>query len=129
MNTNTIGWDICPDALYWGARFFHERYGLPIVITENGIPQTDLVVDGKVEDTGRIAFVSAYLRGLKRAILEGVPVHGYFYWSLMDNFEWASGYKQRFGMIHVDYATQRRTLKQSALWYREVIRSNGASLR
>ncbi len=126
--SNTMGWDICPDALYWGARFFHERYQLPIVVTENGIPQTDLLVDGKVSDPNRIAFMSAYLKGLKQASREGVPVHGYFYWSLMDNFEWSSGYKQRFGIVHVDYATQRRTLKQSAHWYGDVIRSNGAIL-
>lgn len=118
------------DSLYWAARFQTERYkGKPFVITENGCCTTDWVsLDGKVHDPSRIDFTARYLRTLRRACEEGYPVLGYFHWSLMDNFEWAEGYRPRFGMIHVDYQTQKRTLKDSALWYSEVIRTNGANI-
>jgi beta-glucosidase len=72
--------------------------------------------------------MARYLRAIRRAMEEGVPVAGYFYWSIMDNFEWADGYKERFGLVHVDYQTQKRTLKDSAYWYRDLISSSGASL-
>ena len=76
----------------------------------------------------RIDYLARYLSELKRAIDEGVVVNGYFVWTLMDNFEWAYGYRQRFGIIHIDYATQERTPKDSAYWYKDVIASNGATL-
>jgi beta-glucosidase len=121
--------DVVPGGLYWGPRFYYERYKLPIVITENGTSVPDwIALDGKVHDPQRIDFMQRYLRELARARGEGADVRGYFAWSLMDNFEWAEGYRQRFGLIHVDFATQRRTRKDSFGWYREVIRSNGASL-
>ncbi len=84
--------------------------------------------DGKVHDPQRIDFTSRYLLQLDRAINNGVPVEAYFHWSIMDNFEWSSGMKHRFGLIHVDFTTQKRTLKNSAYWYRDVIVSNGLSL-
>jgi beta-glucosidase len=87
-----------------------------------------VLVDGRVKDAARIDFTSRYLHELRRAITDGTPVEAYFHWSLFDNFEWAQGYKDRFGLVFVDYPTQKRTLKDSALWYREVIVSNGASL-
>jgi beta-glucosidase len=122
-------WSVTPGALYWAPRLFHERYRLPIAITENGTSVRDWVsLDGRVHDSARVDFTARYLRELRRAIADGTPVHAYFHWSLLDNFEWAQGYKDRFGMVFVDYATQKRTLKDSALWYREVIASNGASL-
>ena len=122
-------WKRTDEALYWGTKFLAERYKLPIVITENGLTLPDWVaLDGRVHDSQRIDFLHRYLLGLKRAIDEGVDVRGYFQWSIMDNFEWAEGYKHRFGLVHVDYETQKRTLKDSAYWYREVIRSNGANL-
>ena len=127
----TLPWlNVLPDALYWSARFLSERYGrLPVVITENGLCGLDSVsLDGKVHDPQRIDCMHRYLNGLKRAAAEGIPLGGYFYWSIMDNFEWAEGYRPRFGMTHVDYPTQKRTLKDSAYWYREVIRSHGANL-
>ncbi len=119
-----------PEALYWNARFKTERYGkLPFVVTENGMCNVDWVaLDGKVHDPQRIDFVHRYLKGLKRAAKEGIPLGGYFYWSIFDNFEWAEGYKSRFGMVHVDYQTQKRTIKDSARWYGEVIRTNGAKI-
>ncbi|MFH1499057.1 MAG: GH1 family beta-glucosidase [Verrucomicrobiota bacterium] len=122
-------WKVTPDALYWGTKFLHERYQLPVVVTENGLSLPDWVsLDGAVHDPLRIDFLNRYLNSLGRAIADGVDVRGYFQWSILDNFEWAEGYKHRFGLIHVDYATQKRTLKDSARWYAEVIRTNGASL-
>jgi len=122
-------WNITPAALRWGPRFIHERYGLPVFITENGLSNTDWVAaDGKVHDPQRIDFTGRYLRELRRALTDGVPVRGYFHWSLMDNFEWAEGYKQRFGLIHVDYETLKRTPKDSYRWYRKVIGTRGAAL-
>lgn len=122
-------WDIVPDGLYWGTRFFHERYRLPIVVTENGLSNTDWVgLDGKVHDPQRIDFLTRYLRELRRVVDDGIPVLGYFHWTLTDNFEWASGFRERFGLIHVDFASQERLLKDSAFWYRDTIASNGRNL-
>jgi beta-glucosidase len=121
--------DVVPEALYWGPRFYWERYQLPVVISENGMSSSDWVaLDGGVHDPQRIDFLQRYLRELRRASSAGVKVAGYFAWSLLDNFEWAEGYRQRFGLTHVDFATQRRTPKDSFGWYREVIRTNGANL-
>jgi beta-glucosidase len=126
----TLPWlEIAGDALYWAARFQTERYHLPVVFTENGFCNTDFVhLDGAVHDPQRIDYLERYLQGLKRALAEGVPVHGYFYWSLLDNLEWAEGFKDRFGLVHVDFRTQKRTPKDSYHWYRNVIASHGASL-
>ena len=122
-------WPATPNALYWVTKFLHERYKLPVIITENGLSSMDWVsLDGKVHDMQRIDFLHRHLREVGRAIADGVDLRGYFHWSIMDNFEWAEGYKERFGLIHVDYATQKRTLKDSAYWYRDVIASNGAIL-
>jgi len=122
-------WPITPEALYWGPRFFYERYKKPIVITENGLGLSDWVgLNGEVNDPQRIDFVNRYLLSLERAIADGVDIEGYFHWSFMDNFEWYEGYKVRFGMIHVDFESQKRTPKASAHWYTDVIKSNGASL-
>jgi len=85
-------------------------------------------LDGRVHDGARIDYLHRYLLALHRAMAEGVDMRGYFQWTLMDNFEWAEGFRARFGLIHVDYATQRRTMKDSAHWYRDVIQSNGATL-
>jgi len=124
-----FGWTVAPEALYWGPKFFHDRYGLPIVIAENGMSNTDwIAADGGVHDPQRIDFLGRYLSFLQQAIEDGVSVLGYFHWSLLDNFEWAEGYSQRFGLVHVDFETQQRTLKDSAYWYRDVIRSRGSSL-
>ena len=122
-------WPVEPDSLYWGPRFLHERYQLPIVITENGLANPDWVdLDGNVRDPQRIDFTRRYLLRLRDAVQDGVDVKGYFHWSLMDNFEWAEGYAKRFGLIHVDYQTLKRTPKASFHWYRNVIATNGASL-
>jgi beta-glucosidase len=89
----------------------------------------DLVaLDGKVHDPQRINYMNRYLLQLERAIQDGIDVRGYFYWSILDNFEWAEGYKARFGLVYTDYATQQRTPKDSALWYKDVIAANGVNL-
>jgi beta-glucosidase len=118
----TIG----PEALYWAprhaAKLWHAK---EIYITENGTSSADQPsADGVVYDTDRVMYLRSYLTQLQRAASEGVPVRGYFLWSLLDNFEWTDGYATRFGVIHVDYATQKRTPKLSASFYREVIARN-----
>ncbi len=125
----SFNWPVTPEVLYWGPRFMYERYGVPLFITENGLANADWVsLDGAVHDPQRIDFTRRYLLALERAIADGVDMRGYFHWSLMDNFEWANGYRERFGLVFVDYATQQRVLKDSARWYAEVIASNGAKL-
>jgi len=122
----TMDWNVTPECLLWGPKFFYERYGLPVVVTENGLASCDWVhADGEVADPGRIDYVRHHLQNLRQAANNGVDVAGYFYWSIMDNFEWAHGYQQRFGLVHVDFDTQKRTPKQSAYWYRDVINSSG----
>ena len=122
-------WKMTPSCLYWGPRFLHERYKLPVVITENGMAGCDWAArDGRVHDPHRIDFTARYLSELRRACADGVDVRGYFHWTLMDNFEWAQGYKMRFGLVHVDFANQTRTIKDSGHWYAKVIRSNGSEL-
>ena len=115
-----------PEALYWGPRHAASIWGAKeIYITENGCSSSDIpAADGKVYDTDRVMFLRSYLTQLQRATSEGVPVRGYFLWSLMDNFEWADGYTNRFGIHYVDYETQKRTPKLSADFYREVIARN-----
>ena len=124
-----LNWDIYPEALKWGVKLNYKRYGLPIYITENGISTHDWVsLDGKVHDPNRIDFLCRYLKGLKTAVDEGCDVRGYFQWSFIDNFEWARGYNPRFGIVFVDYSTQKRTLKDSAYWYKKTIETNGSEL-
>lgn len=118
-------WPVTPEALYWGPKFLYERYRKPIYITENGMACHDTVSqDGKVHDPNRIDFLARYLKNLKRAA-EEIDKRGYFQWSLMDNFEWDKGYAERFGIIYVDFETQERIWKDSAYWYRDLIRRNG----
>ncbi len=120
----SLKWPITPPVMYWGPRLVYERYGLPIVITENGQGCNDRIfLDGKVHDPDRIDFLQRYLGELSRAVADGVPVTGYFHWSLTDNLEWHSGYDEHFGLIYIDYRTQDRILKDSALWYAELIKS------
>ncbi|MCM1221335.1 MAG: family 1 glycosylhydrolase [Lachnospiraceae bacterium] len=124
-----MGWPITPEALYWIPRFHYERYHLPILITENGMANIDFIMsDGQVHDPQRIDYMRRYLKEVRRAVDDGIPVMGYQYWSFMDNFEWADGYDKRFGLIYVDYQTLERTPKDSARFYAEVIRTNGENL-
>ncbi|MDR3013370.1 MAG: beta-glucosidase [Chitinispirillales bacterium] len=126
---NTYDWPITPDVLYWAGKFFYERYKKPLVITENGTCIAECVSkDGSVHDPQRTEFIADHLIAVKRAIDEGIPYRGYFYWSLLDNFEWHWGYKHRFGMVHVDFETGERIIKDSGKFYGEVIRSGGGNL-
>jgi beta-glucosidase len=119
---------IGPEAMYWAPRHAARLWGVKsIYITENGTSATDEpATDGNVYDVDRIMYLRNYLLHLQRATSEGVPVAGYFLWSLMDNFEWSDGYQKRFGLYRVDFDTQRRTPKLSASFYREMIRRNAA---
>jgi beta-glucosidase len=122
-----MGWEVDPDGLVALLRRVHKEYGpIPLYITENGAAYDDRVAaDGSVPDPDRVAYYDAHLRACAEAISAGVPLRGYFAWSLLDNFEWAWGYSRRFGIIHVDYETQVRTPKASAHWYANVIRQGG----
>ena len=121
-----IGMPVRPECMYYLAKYAWERYGLPILYTENGFSNLDFVMlDGHVHDPQRIDYIHRYLLSVARAIQDGIPIEGYLYWSIMDNFEWAKGYDLRFGLVYIDYPTQKRTLKDSALYYKEIIASNG----
>ena len=124
-----LKWPVAPECMYYGVTNLYRRYGLPICITENGQSSNDRVfLDGKVHDIDRIDFLHRYLLLLKRGIDEGTPVIGYLHWSFLDNFEWAEGYDERFGLVYVDYRDMRRIPKDSAFWYADVIATNGAAL-
>ena len=126
---SNIGWPVTPDAIKWAAKYLYERYNMPIIISENGMSCHDSVsLDGKVHDPNRIDYYNRYLLKVEEAIDEGTDIIGYFAWSFMDNFEWARGYRERFGLIYVDYETQERIIKDSGYWYSEVIKTNGESL-
>ncbi|CAN5386597.1 GH1 family beta-glucosidase [soil metagenome] len=114
-----------PEAAYWAVRHVSDLWQpQALYISENGCPSSDVVRQGAIEDTDRILYLRSYILQLQRAAAEGYPIKGYFLWSLLDNFEWAEGYKKRFGITHVDFGTQKRTPKLSAAWYRELIRRN-----
>jgi beta-glucosidase len=119
--------NIIPAAAYWGVRLVSEQLGdrrLPVYLSENGLSDSAKAdATGFVSDVDRIAYARAYLSQLHRAHAEGYPVSGYYHWSFLDNFEWAEGFRCRFGLVHVDYATQRRTPKLGFQWYRETIRA------
>lgn len=117
---------ITPQAMYWAIRHAVEVYSVKdIYITENGICFDDQVNErGEIHDLGRCEYIRAYLKALHRAIQEGYPVRGYFLWSFIDNYEWAEGYTKRFGIVHVDYLSQKRTPKLSAHWYSVLTREN-----
>lgn len=120
-------WEIYPEGLYDLLVRLERDYHHPCwLVSENGVPVMDtLAPDGAVHDPERVDYLHAHIREVERAISAGVPVAGYFVWSLLDNFEWALGYRMRFGLVHVDFATQKRTPKDSAAWYASVIRANG----
>jgi len=122
-----MGWEVYPEGLTLLLRRLHQEYGVPqLYITENGCSYADGPDgNGRVPDQRRLNFLRDHFQAAWRAIQEGAPLAGYFVWSLMDNFEWAEGYSQRFGLVWVDYATQERILKDSARWYRDVIGQNG----
>jgi beta-glucosidase len=118
-----MDWEIVPERLTELLVRLEKDYGLPTVITENGAAFDDEpAADGSVHDADRTAYLADHIRAVAAARSAGADVRGYFAWSLMDNFEWAYGYAKRFGLVHVDYGSQRRTVKDSGLWYRDTIR-------
>jgi beta-glucosidase len=127
LPTTEMGWEIEPSGLHATLLRLHREYpATPLVITENGAAFDDQVAaDGAVHDEDRRSFLEGHLRACHQAIADGVDLRGYLAWSLMDNFEWGFGYSKRFGIVHVDYDTQRRTLKDSARWYAKVAQDNG----
>ena len=122
-----MGWEIDPQGLYDVLTTVHREYGrIPLYVTENGAAFADAPgPDGTVADPQRVAYLDSHFRAAHRAIADGVDLRGYFVWSLLDNFEWAWGYSKRFGLVYVDYPTQRRIPKSSARWFAEVARGNG----
>ncbi|HZW41493.1 MAG TPA: family 1 glycosylhydrolase, partial [Agromyces sp.] len=128
LPVTAMEWEVQPDGLRELLVRVHDEYaasaGVRLYVTENGAAYDDTVsADGRVHDAERTAFLESHLGAILDAVHEGVPVHGYFYWSLMDNFEWAWGYDKRFGLVRVDYETQERTVKDSGLAYASIIRN------
>lgn len=121
-----MDWEVYPEGLYEILQWIKETYDNPVVyITENGAAFEDELYDGEVDDHQREGYLSSYLENLHLAIHDGVEVHGYFVWSLLDNFEWDYGHSRRFGIVYVDYRTLKRTIKRSGHWYSRVIQNNG----
>jgi beta-glucosidase len=128
MPRTTIGWPVQPEAFRHTLLAVHRRYRLPIYVLENGTANTDQIDrNGEVADQPRIDFLRAFTAAMFEAVKEGADVRGYFVWSLLDNFEWGSGYGQRFGITYVDYPTQRRIPKASFHWYAALIEATSRS--
>ncbi|MBW1710066.1 MAG: beta-glucosidase [Deltaproteobacteria bacterium] len=124
-----MGWEVYPQAIYESLMRFKEEWGDPVVyVTENGAAFEDSLKDGEINDSRRVQYLQKYLAATQKAMSDGVKVKGYFVWTLIDNFEWTEGYTQRFGIVYVDYATQKRIPKASAHWYRDLIEANGFDL-
>ncbi len=122
VNHTAMGWEINPESFYRTLKRFSQYQGIKeIIVTENGAMFKDELRDGQVRDQDRIDYFQQYLSALLRAKREGVPVRGYFAWTLMDNFEWSEGFHARFGLIHVDFKTQLRTIKDSGYWFRDLL--------
>jgi beta-glucosidase len=123
-----MGWEVYPQGLYELLVHLHAEYAVPpLYVTENGAAFDDVRMNGKVSDARRIAYLESHIGAIADAIDEGVPVAGYFVWSLLDNFEWSRGYSQRFGLVYVDFETLERVPKDSYLWYRDFIAAQRAS--
>ena len=122
-----MGWEVYPEGLTELLVRLHRDYPAPaFMVTENGGAFPDVLQDGRIQDTRRTRYLSQHIAAVAEAMRQGVPMAGYMVWSLMDNFEWASGYEKRFGIVHVDYETQVRTLKDSANWYRNFLQDQNA---
>jgi beta-glucosidase len=129
LETTEVGWAVAPDALRELLAAVSETYRpQAIYVTENGAAFPDQLVEGAVQDPRRVAYLASHIDAVAQAIAAGVPVRGYFVWSLLDNFEWAHGYSIRFGIIYVDYENQRRILKDSGRWYGELVRAARARM-
>jgi beta-glucosidase len=118
LEVTDMDWEVYPQGLTALLLRLHQDYTVPAMfITENGGAFKDPVIHGQVHDADRTRYLQTHIDAVHKAMAQGVNMGGYMVWSLMDNFEWASGYAKRFGIVHVDYATQKRTLKDSARWY------------
>jgi beta-glucosidase len=125
----SMGWGINPKGIGRVLRWMRDRYGnFPVYVSENGAAFDDVVEDGRVADPERIAYIRDHLIEAHGAIQDGVDLRGWFVWSQLDTWEYMSGFKGRFGLVHVDYETQRRTVKDSGWWYRDVMAANGFEL-
>jgi beta-glucosidase len=129
VERTAMGWEVYPDGLFELLVRLQNDYTLPpLYVTENGAAYADQRSNGTVEDPSRISYVDRHLSAIARAIDHGVPVRGYFLWSLLDNFEWAMGYSRRFGIVYVDYSTLERVPKASYRWYRDFISAQRTSV-
>jgi beta-glucosidase len=130
VSRTATGWEIYPEGLFDTLKWIKDRYGdVPLFITENGAAFDDEVSPNNgVKDGPRVEYLRSHLQAALRAVRAGIDLRGYFLWSLLDNFEWQAGYSKRFGIVRVDFETQRRVPKESARFYGDVIRSNGAAL-
>ena len=127
LEITDMGWEVYPEGLTELLVRMHRDYAVPpLYVTENGGAFKDVMEDGRVRDQDRIRYIQQHIGAVAEAMRHGVRMQGYMVWSLMDNFEWASGYEKRFGIVHVDYATQVRTLKDSARWYRDFLNTPAA---
>lgn len=122
---SAFNWPVTPQVLYWGPKFFYQRYGKPVLIGENGMAGTEWPdPEGKVEDPARVDFLRRHIGELQRAMDEGIPVLGYHHWTLLDNFEWQEGFRKRFGLVYVDFETGKRIPKSSFYAYQDLIRQS-----
>lgn len=120
----TMNWEVYPESIYKVLKKFDAYEGVKnLIVTENGVAFPETVVNGRIKDLDRIQFIQQYLNQVLRAQREGINVNGYFLWTLLDNFEWAEGYTQRFGLIHTNFETQERTIKDSGHWYKRFLQS------
>ena len=119
----SMGWEVYPKSIYLMLKKFAAYPKIKeLIVSENGAAFDDILHEDLINDTQRISYLQDYLQNVRQAQKEGVPVKGYFIWTLMDNFEWAEGYTQPFGLVHVDFKTQKRTIKNSGYWYRDFLR-------
>ena len=126
-SVTAMGWEIYPPGLTELLVRLSRDWNCPkLLVTENGAAFDDVMVDGKVDDHARVDYLARHIDAVDEAVRQGAPVGGYFAWSLMDNFEWASGYAKRFGIVHVDYQTLARTPKLSARWYADLLASRSS---
>ena len=123
--TTAMGWEIFPESVYLILKQFSQYKSIKkFIITESGIGLNDEIENGKINDTWRRDYLQNHIAQVLRAKKEGIPVEGFFVWTLLDNFEWAEGFNPRFGLVHVDFETQKRTIKNSGWWYKEFLRPN-----
>ena len=124
VTTTEMGWEVYPESIYEMISKFNKYKGVKkIIITENGVAFKDELKNGVIDDQRRIQFYKEYLGQIHRAKKQGLEVSGYFAWTFMDNFEWAEGYDKRFGLVYVDFDTQKRIVKKSGEWFKEFLKT------